>query len=167
MQDKNTIIIAVVAVIVIVGGYFLFMGNNNNTSTPVQNVSTATPVDNQAESTTSVESTTSADKESLAPGSMSSSSKAVAVNIKVDAFMYGYTPKEIRVKKGSAVTINLTSSDGFHDWVVDEFNAKTSRINTGGSTSVTFIADKAGTFEYYCSVGDHRAKGMVGKLIVE
>jgi len=32
---------------------------------------------------------------------------------------------------------------------------------------VTFVADKAGEYEFYCSVGQHRANGMVGKLIVK
>ena len=34
-------------------------------------------------------------------------------------------------------------------------------------TFVEFTVDKTGTFEYYCSVGQHRANGMVGNLIVE
>lgn len=80
---------------------------------------------------------------------------------------YAFSTKEIKVKKGDKVTINFTSTDGFHDWVVDEFNARTTRVSTGGKTSVTFTADKTGTFEYYCSVGSHRAKGMKGNLIVE
>jgi plastocyanin len=85
----------------------------------------------------------------------------------LDGFNFGYDIKEIRVKKGDTVTINLTVSEGFHDWVVEEFNAATTQIREGGVASVTFVADKTGTFEYYCSVGQHRANGMVGKLIVE
>jgi plastocyanin len=80
---------------------------------------------------------------------------------------YGYDVKEIKVKKGDTVTINFISSDGFHDWVVDEFKAATKKVQPGTPTSVTFVADKQGTFEYYCSVGQHRVHGMVGKLIVE
>lgn len=85
----------------------------------------------------------------------------------VDGFNFGYSMSEIRVKQGDTVTINLTSSDGFHDWVVDEFDAATDKIREGETTSVTFVADQAGSFEYYCSVGSHRANGMVGTLIVE
>jgi plastocyanin len=85
----------------------------------------------------------------------------------VDAFNYGYDITEIRVKQGDRVTINLTNSGGFHDLVIDEFSAATEKIREGGLTSVTFVADKAGTFEFYCSVGNHRAEGMVGTLIVE
>ncbi len=80
---------------------------------------------------------------------------------------YSFTPNEIRVKTGDKVKINLTSEQGFHDWTIDEFKAATSRINTGETASVEFTADRPGTFEFYCSVGNHRQLGMVGNLIVE
>lgn len=87
--------------------------------------------------------------------------------IDLDGFNFGYSMDEIRVSEGDTVTINLTSTDGFHDWVVDEFDAATERVRDGETTSVTFVADTAGTYEFYCSVGNHRAEGMVGTLIVE
>lgn len=90
-----------------------------------------------------------------------------AVVFNLDAFSFGYSSKELRVKKDQTVTINLTSTGGLHDWVVDEFGAATEKVSTGGVTNVTFVADKAGTFEYYCSIGQHRANGMVGTLVVE
>lgn len=80
---------------------------------------------------------------------------------------YDYDVKEIRVKLGSTVKINFTNTEGFHDLVIDEFNAATKQIPVNQSETITFVADKAGTFEYYCSVGKHRANGMWGKLIVE
>ncbi len=80
---------------------------------------------------------------------------------------FAFNLTELRVKKGDTMTINFESVDGLHDWVVDEFSARTAQVSTGGKTSVTFVADKVGTFEYYCSVMKHRAMGMVGKLIVE
>ena len=85
----------------------------------------------------------------------------------VKGINYGFDTKKITVKKGETVTINFESTDGFHDWVVDEFKAATKRVQPGVSTSVTFVADKVGEFEYYCSVGSHRAHGMVGTLVVE
>ena len=87
--------------------------------------------------------------------------------ISISGTNFKFDVKEIKVKKGDTVTINFKSAGGFHDWTVDEFNAKTNRVNNGESTSVTFTADQTGTFEYYCSVGNHRALGMVGILIVE
>jgi len=81
--------------------------------------------------------------------------------------MFAFSQTEIRVNKGDTVTINFSSTEGFHDWTVDEFNARTKQVNTGEPASVTFTADKTGTFEYYCSVGQHRAMGMKGNLIVK
>jgi plastocyanin len=89
------------------------------------------------------------------------------VSFNVGGSNFAFTTDEISVKKGDKVTINFVSNDGFHDWKVDEFDAATEQVNTGGATSVTFTADQAGSFEYYCSVGNHRALGMVGTLIVE
>lgn len=80
---------------------------------------------------------------------------------------FDFSQKNITVKKGDTVTVNFTSESGTHDWRVDEFGAGTSIVTTGNSTSVTFVADKTGTFEYYCSVGSHRALGMVGTLTVQ
>lgn len=80
---------------------------------------------------------------------------------------FSFSQNEIRVKKGDMVKINLNVVEGFHDWVVDEFNGATQRAGSGASTAVQFVANKTGTFEYYCSVGSHRAMGMKGKLIVE
>lgn len=80
---------------------------------------------------------------------------------------FAYNETEIRVSEGDTVTIHFESEEGFHDWVVDEFGAATEKVRPGTPTSVTFVADTAGTYEYYCSVGSHRANGMVGTLIVE
>jgi nitrite reductase (NO-forming) len=80
---------------------------------------------------------------------------------------YRFSLPEIRVPLGSMVRVNLINDEGFHDWAIDEFNAKTKQLTAAQSDSVEFIANKVGTFEYYCSVGNHRSQGMVGKLIVQ
>lgn len=79
---------------------------------------------------------------------------------------FSFAPVIISVKKGDKVTVNFKSAEGFHDFVIDEFNVKTETIGTGKTATVSFTADKAGTFEYYCSVGNHRATGMKGTLTV-
>lgn len=90
------------------------------------------------------------------------------VVIDVVGIDFEYDIKQIKVKKGDTVTINFKSNKGFHDWVVDEFDAATERVTEkDGITSVTFVADKVGTFQYYCSVMNHRQMGMIGYLIVE
>lgn len=94
-----------------------------------------------------------------------SNSKEKTIMVHGDNFLYD--PKTIRVKQGDVVTIHFMSMNGFHDFVIDGLNVKSDKISNGGSTKVTFTASKKGTFEYYCSVGTHRANGMVGTLIVE
>ncbi len=82
--------------------------------------------------------------------------------------MDGERSPVIRVNQGDIVRIEFTAVEGYHDWVIDEFNAATEKVTPEqGTTFVEFVADKKGTFEYYCSVGQHRANGMYGTLIVE
>lgn len=85
----------------------------------------------------------------------------------VEASNFVFSLKEIKVKEGEKVVINFVNKEGFHDFVLDEFNAKTSQLKAGGIEKLEFIANKKGTFEYYCSVGQHRQMGMKGNFVVE
>ena len=97
--------------------------------------------------------------------SMMSDEGTVTVNI--EAGMYYYKPNQIKVKQGDTVKVVMNSIEGMHDFNVDEFNVKTKVIKDGETVEATFVADKVGTYKYYCSVGNHRAMGMVGTLVVE
>lgn len=102
--------------------------------------------------------------------SLASQSAATNSQIKeftVTASNYKFDPVEIKVKKGDRVRVTFKNSAAFHNFVIDELNVKTSVIGSGKVETIEFTADKIGTFEYYCSVGNHRQLGMVGKLIVE
>lgn len=86
----------------------------------------------------------------------------------VQGSSFAFSPSEIKVKKGDTVKIIFNNTGGFHDFVIDEFaGARTNQIKGGDSQTISFIADKAGSFEYYCSVGTHRQMGMRGTLVVE
>lgn len=80
---------------------------------------------------------------------------------------YKFEPNQFTVKKGDVVTVVFQNSGGMHDFVIDEFKVKSKTVSGGGSDTITFTADKTGTFEFYCSVGNHREMGMKGSLIVE
>ena len=86
-------------------------------------------------------------------------------NITGSNFKFSVT--NISVKKGDVVKINFVNEEGTHDWVIDEFSTRTNILKVGESQTIQFTADKIGQFEYYCSVGTHRAMGMKGTLIVE
>jgi len=80
---------------------------------------------------------------------------------------FSFTPNQIIVDKGDTVKIVFQNASGTHDWRIDQFNAQTNIINGGKEETIEFVADKVGTFEYYCSVGTHRQLGMKGNLIVQ
>lgn len=95
------------------------------------------------------------------------SPQAEVKEITMDAGAFYYSVKEIKVKKGEKVKIVMTSKDMMHDFNIDELNVKLPITKSGETNTVEFTADKVGTFEYYCSVGQHRKMGQVGKIIVE
>ena len=80
---------------------------------------------------------------------------------------FSFSPSTMSVKKGDTVKIIFKNTSGFHDLRIDEFNVATKQIEAGKEDTVQFVADKTGTFEYYCSVGNHRAMGMKGTLTVQ
>lgn len=80
---------------------------------------------------------------------------------------FSLSPGNLEVNKGDRVRITLQNQGGTHDWVIDEFNARTKVLSNGQTETIEFVADKIGTFEYYCSVGTHRQMGMKGTLVVK
>jgi plastocyanin len=89
------------------------------------------------------------------------------INIEMEAGSFYYAPNEIRVKEGDTVTVVLTAKDMMHDFNIDELGVKIPIVKAGETATAEFVASQKGEFEYYCSVGQHRANGQVGKLIVE
>ena len=85
----------------------------------------------------------------------------------VDGANFTFSPATITVNKGDRVRIIFKNTGGTHDLVIDEFNVATDKIAIGESGTVEFVADKSGSFDYYCSVGSHRQMGMKGTLIVK
>ena len=79
---------------------------------------------------------------------------------------FDFIPRQITVRKGDTVRLTYTNGGGFHDWVLDEFDAATGQFPGGRSETIEFVADEAGSFEFYCSVANHRARGMWGNFIV-
>lgn len=144
----NKLFIGLIVLIVLgVGGFFFFSNSSSNSN---------------------VTSNVVSDNSNNNDGNSNKDVKVFVIDSShLRFYINGVENPEIKVKQGDKVKIEFTSSEGFHDWVVDEFNAATKRVKAGESSSVEFTADKKGTFEYYCSVGEHRDNGMFGKFIVE
>jgi plastocyanin len=104
---------------------------------------------------------------STSTAATSTSSTPTVKEFTVTGSNFSFNPSNLTVNKGDRVRIIFKNSGGNHDWVIDEFGARTSVLSSGQSQTVEFTADKAGSFEYYCSVGTHRQMGMKGTLTVK
>lgn len=144
-MQKSYIVIAVFVLLVAAVFYFGYQAVNGRVQTANQ---------------TQQKNETAVDEQ---PAQTATESKTFDVSAK----NFEFSPKEITVKKGDTIRINFTNTEDLHDWGIGEFNAKTKQVQAGASESIEFVADKTGSFEYYCSVPGHRARGMVGMLIVE
>ncbi|MFZ2025507.1 MAG: cupredoxin domain-containing protein [Microgenomates group bacterium] len=94
----------------------------------------------------------------------------MATNVRaftVEGGNFKFTPNTISVNQGDTVKITFKNTEGFHDFVLDEYQLRTKQIPAGQEETMEFVADKVGTFEFYCSVGTHRKMGMVGTLEVK
>ena len=80
---------------------------------------------------------------------------------------FSFSPATLRVNQGDTVRITFVNADGKHDLRLDAFGAATAVLDAGGRQTIQFTASRVGQFEYYCSVGNHRAMGMRGTLIVQ
>lgn len=163
-MNPMLIVVGVIVLLVIAGGAFAMMNKKtvNEEATEsmeeqVQESGTQTlPADQQG---SSVESSPSAE---------GSDAMMAKQEFTVEGGNFFFKPNVLKVKKGEPVTITFKNTEGFHDFVIDGIaGAKTQRIQTGTSESITFTPDKAGSFEFYCSVGSHRQMGMKGTLTVE
>ncbi|MDO8520521.1 MAG: cupredoxin domain-containing protein [bacterium] len=76
-----------------------------------------------------------------------------------------FSLKEMTVKKGDSVRINVTNIKGMHNFNIDELGIKKD-LPLNEKVVVEFTADKTGDFVYYCSMPGHRAGGQWGTLHV-
>ncbi len=153
-QGPSPMIIAGVAIlIVLMGGSYVFMTSKSQEVAPEQ------PIMEEAQPT----------EERMVPEESSVAEEEMdAVQIvEVEAGSFYYKPNEIRVKKGQKVKIVMNSVSMMHDFVIDELGVKLPVVKNGDTGEIEFVAETVGSFEYYCSVGQHRAQGQVGMLVVE
>ena len=136
---SNKLITVLVVVVVLMGGFLLFKGKS------------VAPTE-------------------IVPGNQEVVEEiAVVPSVKefvVEAVPFSFSLSTMEVNKGDTVRITVKNVKGTHDFKLDEFNVSTRILNVGEEQVITFVADKVGTFEYYCSVSNHRAMGMVGTLNV-
>jgi len=84
----------------------------------------------------------------------------------VDARQFAYAPSELRVNAGDTIIIQLVSTDVVHGLYVDGYDVSV-EADPGQSTTLTFTADKPGSFRFRCNVTCGAMHPfMIGKLTV-
>ena len=86
--------------------------------------------------------------------------------IKMTVKKFEYSVKEITVKKGTPVVIEITSEDRVHGFSLPAFGQR-GDVVPGQVTRIAFTPDKTGTFEYLCDIfcGDGH-EDVAGRITV-
>jgi plastocyanin len=158
MNNGTKVLMVVLVLAVLAGVFFLFRSQQNGSLS-----GTVVPTEVLVQESTPTSSPSVTGGVSPTESDEDSGTRTFTTS----AENFSFSLKEMKAKQGDTVRVTLTSTEGMHDWKLDEFGVGTKVLAAGESETVEFVANKKGTFEYYCSVGAHRANGMVGKLIVE
>lgn len=109
--------------------------------------------------------------------------------VTVEMSEHHYAPEEIRFKAGKAYKVELKNvGDKDHYFTSPEFNRAVAWrkimvngqmeakapyftafevLKKGGQLDLYFVPVKTGSYPVYCTIDDHREKGMEGQLIIE
>jgi len=94
--------------------------------------------------------------------------QAKPTEVKITASEFSYSPNQIKVKEGQAITLTLDNRQGAieHDFSIKELGVHLF-AKAGEVTSQDLICKKPGDYEFNCSLPGHQDSGMSGKLTVE
>ncbi|HVL48614.1 MAG TPA: cupredoxin domain-containing protein [Candidatus Thermoplasmatota archaeon] len=81
-----------------------------------------------------------------------------------------FAPKTLSAPANATVVLVLKWADTLplfgHDWVLEGVDGAKTKVINSGQTNVTFVAPAPGAYKFFCSVSDHRARGMEGAFTV-
>ena len=87
-------------------------------------------------------------------------------HFRIEASSFQYTPEAITVNPGDHVTIDLAATDVVHGLYLDGYDLNVT-ADPGQTASLSFVADRSGTFRFRCSVTCGALHPfMIGKLNV-
>jgi len=169
-SKMGLIIGAVVLVVVAAGAYYYWsnqMAKPVGTQTGTTSTQPAAMEADEEEAENQLEMAANPIVESAGTQSATAMVEEGAQSVTVEGGNFYFKPNEIRVKAGIPVKLTFNNTQGFHDFVIEELDAKTKQITAGNTEVLEFTPKKKGSYEFYCSVGQHRQMGMKGNLIVE
>ncbi|HLG57222.1 MAG TPA: cupredoxin domain-containing protein [Vicinamibacterales bacterium] len=79
---------------------------------------------------------------------------------------YRFSPNRLEVTQDDLIKLTVQSEDVAYSLTIDEYRLS-KRVPAGGSTTLEFRADRAGTFPFYSNLSnDSRHTQMRGELVV-
>ena len=101
-------------------------------------------------------------------GPVAASGRVIEIEIRAKANQWLWEPSDIRVKAGDLVKLKIFNEDNYdHGFAIEAFGIN-KRLFPRRQTDIEFIASRAGSFEFYCSVpcGEGHYE-QVGTIFVE
>ncbi len=87
-------------------------------------------------------------------------------HLRIEASSFAFSPAVISANPGDRITLELVASDVVHGLYLDGYDLSVT-ADPGQTASLTFVADRSGTFRFRCSVTCGALHPfMVGKLRV-
>jgi plastocyanin len=93
----------------------------------------------------------------------------MVARVSVKESEYELAPKDVRVAKAGVVSIQVQNTGTIiHALEVEgpKGEVKTGAVHPHMSAPLKVDLSSPGTYEWYCPIGDHRARGMKGKITV-
>ena len=162
MTKTGALIISLVIVVVIIGGIFLFNGSSDS-SDVTDNTQNSGTLDTGQTPPPFIDDNQESGQDDTGTSSDSSETK----EFDIVARQWNFNPDTITVNEGDTVILNINSIDVNHGFAIKEFGVSES-LNPGNTVRVEFIADRKGSFSFFCNVqcGSGHTR-MRGTLIVE
>lgn len=71
--------------------------------------------------------------------------------LRIEASSFAYNPAVLEVEPGDTVVVELVSTDVVHGFFLEGYDLELT-ADPGQTARLTFVADRSGSFRFYCSV---------------
>lgn len=168
-KQAKSLIVAVLLIVGIGFGAYIFWGNKQSTAPEEKLLQTPDFEEQHLLDENALEEETSAEGGSASGGE----EESIGGLITVVANEYNFSPNQINISSEEEIVIEFVNLGVVpHNFVVDMGDGsfvQTPIIALGETANVTVsqIPPGATKLVFYCSVGDHRQRGMEGEFIIE
>ncbi len=166
-NGKNIQITAGAVLLILIIGYILWTRSDSrtvpNTSEPSAQKELTPPETNKSSESPPTPNTVSEPQ---------SSETKETKEITVLGNEFRFDPSTITVNAGDEIRLTFKNmGQAPHNLTIKELNITTKtieggKIKGGPSDTIKFTAPKSGTLSFYCSVGNHAERGMMGTMMV-